>query len=385
MHFNSFKDFDFAVKSIFDDERDLPFRITFDSPDDVKGYLKTPVLQIDVAMKRTDFTDGRERLVMTSELFKENLFADVLPIQKIISIVVHPDFVRRDKTVFTGPFLTQQLFDNEIKDLVGEDEFIDVCFTFSEKVFIPKFNPLPSNMLKIVTTVSTLKKHGTSHWEKYVCLYLKRKSKYYYFSTILPFEKCIGIAPAELIPQHIMITSSKAAGSKTIKLSAPVPSPSTGTNVPDKKYTGPEKNKNNALNSKFGPLFQSTPARAQQQMPSLPEGQVSLFEIISKSAVKAKTRDASHCIICGREVKREESEFVHLLTNGNLINTASIQSDELEFGFFPIGPDCKKKFADEYSFSVEEVKRSIEQVIIPAGSNPEEFKTSLIDVPSERV
>ena len=47
------------------------------------------------------------------------------------------------------------------------------------------------------------------------------------------------------------------------------------------------------------------------------------------------------CICCNKEVKNEKY-FVHLLTNGNIIDTDEYQGND-DQGFYNVGSECKKR------------------------------------------
>lgn len=72
-------------------------------------------------------------------------------------------------------------------------------------------------------------------------------------------------------------------------------------------------------------------------------------------AVYAKDREKNEerhgifgntCFCCGRPTA--EKQFVHLLTSGDVINTT--EEVENSQGFFPIGPECAKKYPKEFVF-----------------------------------
>ena len=52
------------------------------------------------------------------------------------------------------------------------------------------------------------------------------------------------------------------------------------------------------------------------------------------------------CICCNKEVKNEKY-FVHLLTNGNIIDTDEYQGND-DQGFYNVGSECKKRIPKEY-------------------------------------
>jgi len=55
-----------------------------------------------------------------------------------------------------------------------------------------------------------------------------------------------------------------------------------------------------------------------------------------------------HCFICGNKLGNN-SKFVQLLTNGNLIN--SDEDFEESQGFFPVGSECAKKLEYKVKFA----------------------------------
>ena len=60
--------------------------------------------------------------------------------------------------------------------------------------------------------------------------------------------------------------------------------------------------------------------------------------------------DSNTCICCGKRIKTyPKCDFVHLLTNGNIV---SYSGDDIENsqGFFPIGKDCAKKLIITFTF-----------------------------------
>lgn len=53
------------------------------------------------------------------------------------------------------------------------------------------------------------------------------------------------------------------------------------------------------------------------------------------------------CLFCGKEVK-EDKYYVHLLTNGDLIN--SDEDFDNSQGFHVVGSECKKKIRSSFIF-----------------------------------
>ena len=53
------------------------------------------------------------------------------------------------------------------------------------------------------------------------------------------------------------------------------------------------------------------------------------------------------CFLCGKEMKNE-THFVHYLTNGNLVS--SDQNFEGSQGFFPIGKECMQRLPNNFVF-----------------------------------
>lgn len=60
-----------------------------------------------------------------------------------------------------------------------------------------------------------------------------------------------------------------------------------------------------------------------------------------------ETEHSDSCICCGKRIK-EVKQYVHLLTNGNLV---SIDDDvENSQGMFPIGNECKNRLPNNFYF-----------------------------------
>ncbi len=72
--------------------------------------------------------------------------------------------------------------------------------------------------------------------------------------------------------------------------------------------------------------------------------QINLDSIVTKHR---RSVGEYSCLFCGKEIKKQEY-FVHLLTNGCLINTD--QEVAGSQGFFPIGSECKKKIPSDFYF-----------------------------------
>jgi len=77
------------------------------------------------------------------------------------------------------------------------------------------------------------------------------------------------------------------------------------------------------------------------------------FKQISIDNFYSKNQDeggyVQECICCQKEVKNVKY-FIHLLTNGNIINTDEDQGDE-DQGAFPVGSVCRKKFPKDFIFT----------------------------------
>lgn len=55
------------------------------------------------------------------------------------------------------------------------------------------------------------------------------------------------------------------------------------------------------------------------------------------------------CICCNKEIKNEKY-FVHLLTNGSIINTDQDQGND-DQGFHWVGSECKKRIPKDFIFT----------------------------------
>lgn len=59
------------------------------------------------------------------------------------------------------------------------------------------------------------------------------------------------------------------------------------------------------------------------------------------------------CFICGK--RTSEKLFIHYTTNGDIVNTQAEDLSSIDResqGFFPIGPECAKKYKKEFIFEL---------------------------------
>jgi hypothetical protein len=77
--------------------------------------------------------------------------------------------------------------------------------------------------------------------------------------------------------------------------------------------------------------------------------QIPLEDVISKNFPEEEPEVC--CLLCGKKITKE-SQYVHLLTNGNLVSTDQEFSGSEDQGFYPVGNECKDKLPNNFIFKV---------------------------------
>ena len=82
-----------------------------------------------------------------------------------------------------------------------------------------------------------------------------------------------------------------------------------------------------------------------------------IFEIplsdVQNIVHKKNTQHSEECLLCGKQMKNTGvKQFVHMLTNGNLVSTD--QDFDNSQGFFPVGNECKNKLPNNFIFKAND-------------------------------
>jgi hypothetical protein len=62
---------------------------------------------------------------------------------------------------------------------------------------------------------------------------------------------------------------------------------------------------------------------------------------------KDKGGSKEPCFLCGRPVDHDKAKFIHLLTDGTIVDSDDNFGDR-DQGSFPIGPECQKKLPKNF-------------------------------------
>jgi len=318
----------------------VPITLKLSKPFFISGLSKKPIQEI-LGSFSIGTNSGRVKFEIKPQA-KNYFYLNFLPDGMIEDAVVHPDYIAPSSNNVEGsPIFKNSIdFENNLIAVLEKEIKTQILFRFNEFVYIPQFSLVPLRDFKIWCKIQTLSKtEKPIVWKDFVCLYTKAGDRTFYWSSILPFTKCVGIDANPEEYSYISIEPSSKSGKKKLEL---------------KDRT--------------------------KETPILPEGQLELYLILKKSGHNAKQRDASHCMICGKPLSRIKSSFIHLLSNGNIVNSPKQFDYNLEFGFFPIGPDCKRFVSPEFVFDIQTIKESFnvavkeDQTILAATEDSVEYQ-----------
>lgn len=189
-----------------------------------------------------------------------------------------------------------------------------ITLRFTEKIYIPEYSLVPTDHINVEVTYRELSRDNGKTWKYYLNFFTKPGSKTFYYPEFFPFTVISTISEQAQVQDGCFIK------------------PST---------------------SKRKPLFITDGGTNKLVSGTSGTNKIPLFSLLSKNS--QKDRNESSCLLCNKQITTSNPQYVHLDSNGYLLNTLDQNADH--YGFFKIGPECSKKLPPDFIFTYIDIAK----------------------------
>lgn len=309
--FESFEQMESYVDGLLNENDKVPLYFEFVQNVHVTDLMRSPSSSLLVAVERANLTNGKSYIFLESKPNSKTAYnLKRIPFLLVSNIYYHPDYTPTNEILEKGVYTSHSAFDNAIKSIIPSGTSMILSFRFTTFIKVLDFSIEPIDHLEVEVKTQKLQYPGDVGYPEYVTISVKPGSRSFYLTKHFPYHLCSEIIESAYFNPSVYISTSKTSTSKKAALKI------------DKTKGDNEQNPN----------------------------EVPLYEILEKSKSKIKDRNHESCIICGKKIKAKEPKYVHLSSQGNLVNTLELEY-LLHFDFFKIGKECINHLPDGFTFT----------------------------------